>query len=255
MRSASRGAVVGACSAALAGAVLLCTVAGAKADTRATASGVESPATPSQTLSNFRGLSRWAYPRAPGAVHRDPFSRSRVVGRLQLVTRDGQAQLYLTLRSVTIDQVVWILLSIPGRPNGMTGWVPASDLSDLHVTHDYLRINRETLRAQLYRDGKTIWGAPVGVGRSIFPTPAGHYYVTEKLIPLEEPFYGPYALATSAYAPTLSDWPGGGVVGIHGTDEPQLIPGRPSHGCIRLRNGDVSKLWHLIEVGTPIEVV
>jgi lipoprotein-anchoring transpeptidase ErfK/SrfK len=45
------------------------------------------------------------------------------------------------------------------------------------------------------------------------------------------------------------------VIGIHGTDEPQLIPGRPSHGCIRLRNADVARLWQLIEVGTPIEIV
>jgi lipoprotein-anchoring transpeptidase ErfK/SrfK len=50
-------------------------------------------------------------------------------------------------------------------------------------------------------------------------------------------------------------WPGGGVIGIHGTDQPQLIPGRPSHGCIRLRDVDIVRLWPLIEVGTPIEIV
>jgi len=79
--------------------------------------------------------------------------------------------------------------------------------------------------------------------------------VTEKLTAIGGPFYGPYALGTSAYAPTLSEWPGGGEVGIHGTDEPTLIPGRPSHGCVRLRNTDISRLWPLISVGTPIEIV
>ena len=79
--------------------------------------------------------------------------------------------------------------------------------------------------------------------------------MTEKLRAIGGPFYGPYALATSAYAPTLTDWPGGGEVGIHGTDEPQLIPGRPSHGCIRVRNSDIARLWPLVKVGTPIEVV
>ena len=91
-------------------------------------------------------------------------------------------------------------------------------------------------------------------GRGL-PTPAGHFYVTEKLTTLGGPFYGPYALGTSAYTPTLTDWPGGGIVGIHGTDEPQLIPGRPSHGCIRLRNADSRACGHVIEVGTPIEIV
>jgi lipoprotein-anchoring transpeptidase ErfK/SrfK len=78
----------------------------------------------------------------------------------------------------------------------------------------------------------------------------------EKLVSSEPAdVYGPFALGTSAYAPTLNEWPGGGIVGIHGTDEPQLIPGRPSHGCIRLRNGYIARLWRLVEVGTPIEIV
>ncbi len=55
--------------------------------------------------------------------------------------------------------------------------------------------------------------------------------------------------------PKLSEWPGGGVVGIHGTDQPDLIPGHPSHGCLRLRNADITRLWHLIKVGTPIDIV
>src|SRR5205823_14824233 len=111
-----------------------------------------------------------------------------------------------------------------------------------------------TYRATLYRGGRRIWQASVGVGRPSLPTPAGRFYVMEKVISTD-PFYGPYALGTSAYAPTLSEWPQGGVVGIHGTDEPQLIPGRPSHGCIRMRNGDITRLWRLIGLGTPIQIV
>ena len=66
------------------------------------------------------------------------------------------------------------------------------------------------------------------------------------------PVYGSRAIGTSAYAPTLSDWPGGGVVGLHGTDEPGLLPGRVSHGCVRIRNSQIIKLYNLIPVGTPI---
>ncbi len=149
----------------------------------------------------------------------------------------------------------WILVPIPGRPNGVTGWVPAAALGELHVTHEHLRVNRETFRITLYNRDRPVWSAPIGVGRPSLPTPAGHFYVTEKLTGFGEPLYGPYALGTSAYAPTLSEWPGGGIVGIHGTDEPQRIPGRPSHGCIRLRNADAARLWHMVQVGTPIEIV
>ncbi len=68
------------------------------------------------------------------------------------------------------------------------------------------------------------------------------------------PVYGPVAFGTSARSTTLTDWPGGGFVGIHGTNQPGLLPGRVSHGCIRLRNADVVRLARLMPVGTPITI-
>ena len=59
------------------------------------------------------------------------------------------------------------------------------------------------------------------------------------------------AFGSSDYS-VLSEWPGGGVIGIHGTDEPSLIPGRPSHGCIRLRNAEARRLFPLLPIGTPL---
>jgi lipoprotein-anchoring transpeptidase ErfK/SrfK len=63
--------------------------------------------------------------------------------------------------------------------------------------------------------------------------------------------YGPIAFGTSAYS-RLSDWPGGGVIGIHGTDQPGLIPGRVSHGCVRVPNRAIRRLARLVGVGTPV---
>ena len=94
----------------------------------------------------------------------------------------------------------------------------------------------------------------MGIGRPSLPTPAGHFYVREKLRATVSPAFGPYAIGTSAYAPKLSEWPGGGIIGIHGTDQPQLIPGDPSHGCVRMRNRDITDLWHLIAIGTPVDI-
>jgi hypothetical protein len=252
-RTAAPPTVCRTVALALAGASLLCAPVVASADH--STDPVQGGSAGAVVVSNLRTLSRWAYPQAVAAVHALPSPRSRVVAQLHFLTADGQVEVYLALRSYAVGPDTWISVSIPGRPNGLTGWVPASALGEMHVTQEYLRVNREALRATLYRDARPIWRAPVGVGRPGLPTPAGHFYVTEKLTALGGPFYGPYALGTSAYAPTLGDWPGGGVVGIHGTDEPQLIPGRPSHGCIRLRNGDIARLWPLVEVGTPIEIV
>jgi lipoprotein-anchoring transpeptidase ErfK/SrfK len=73
-------------------------------------------------------------------------------------------------------------------------------------------------------------------------------------VPSRDSLYGPLAFGTSAYS-KLSDWPGGGVVGIHGTNEPGLIPGRPSHGCVRVRNDKITKLARLMPIGTPVRIV
>jgi hypothetical protein len=200
---------------------------------------------------------RWAYPQSAVLVRSSPSVHARSVGRLHFLTEDGQAEVYVALREESRpgSSTSWIEVSVPERPNGVTGWVPALALGPLHAVHDRLVIDRSKLRATLYTvTGRLIWSAPAGVGRASLPTPAGHFYVREKLRAIGSPIYGPYAIGTSAYAPTLSEWPGGGVVGIHGTNEPQLIPGRPSHGCVRLRNADITRLWHLITVGTPVDI-
>jgi hypothetical protein len=179
------------------------------------------------------------------------------VGRLHFLTEDGQAEIYMALRRVRIARtgVTWIEMSLPQRPNGATGWAPASALGALHVVRGRLAIARSTHRGTLYNQaGDAIWTASVGIGRPSLPTPAGHFYVREKLRVTNSPAFGPFAIGTSAYAPKLSEWPGGGIVGIHGTDEPQLVPGDPSHGCVRLRNRDITRLWHLVSIGTPIDI-
>jgi lipoprotein-anchoring transpeptidase ErfK/SrfK len=65
--------------------------------------------------------------------------------------------------------------------------------------------------------------------------------------------YGPYIFGTSGYA-KLSDFPAGGIVGVHGTSQPRLIPGRPSHGCVRLRNADLRELAKQLPVGAPVRI-
>jgi hypothetical protein len=206
-------------------------------------------------LSDLHAVSRWAYPSGEAAIRAAPSGRSDALGRLRLLTGDGQAEIYEALDSERLASgATWVRIEIPARPNGRTGWVPRAALGTLHAVDGYLLVDEQSLHATLFHDGHAIFTAQVGVGKASTVTPTGHFYVMEKLITENAPEYGPVALGTSAYAPTLSEWPGGGVVGIHGTDEPQLIPGRPSHGCVRMRNADIARLWSLIEVGTPIDI-
>jgi L,D-transpeptidase-like protein len=136
-----------------------------------------------------------------------------------------------------------------------TGWVPTRALGPLHAVRTWLRVDRESFTATLMRARRIVFRAPVGVGRPQWPTPAGEFFVEESITPPEaHGLYGSFAFGTSAHSRVLTSWPNAGQVGIHGTDEPWLIPGRISHGCIRLRNSDMARLERLMPVGTPVSV-
>lgn len=39
---------------------------------------------------------------------------------------------------------------------------------------------------------------------------------------------------------------------LHGTNKPETIGRSVSHGCVRLRNEDIAKLYELVPIGTPV---
>lgn len=208
-----------------------------------------------QQLTRWRLVSSWAHAVRPAAVHARPDANGRIVNRLHFWTEDDFPEVYLVLsRLVARNGSTWLKLALPMRPNGSSGWVRREALGRLHRVRAWLVIDRTRLRARFFEDNRAIWNAPVGIGKPGTPTPEGLFWVREKFELNDQPFYGPYAFGTSAYS-NLSAWPGGGVVGLHGTSTPQLIPGRPSHGCVRLRNRDVLWLAYHLQVGTPISVV
>ena len=145
-------------------------------------------------------------------------------------------------------------MRIPALPNNTTGWVPRSALGGYGVVRTRLVVDLSDRRLTLLRRGKAIFRTAVGVGTEQFPTPTGDFYVRNKLTRYRNAFYGPLAFGTSARSETLTDWPDGGFVGIHGTNQPALIPGQVSHGCIRLRNEAILRLARLLPIGTPLRI-
>jgi len=207
-------------------------------------------------LSDEMTLTRWANIAYEGGVFARPDGRSKRIARLRWLTEDGFPEVYLALRGYRDARGRdWIKLRIPMRPNGRRGWVRRAALGSLRVTHSWLVVDRDLRRISFYEDGVRRWKAPVGIGKASTPTPAGRFWIRERFRVTDPASpYGPYALGTAAYA-NVSDWPGGGVVGLHGDfGDPGSIPGRPSHGCIRLRSRDVKWLARHAGVGTPLLV-
>ena len=216
----------------------------------------DAPAGPNaSTPMGTNGVYRWAYLLGRTTVRARPSVSGRVVTRLPAFTSDDTPNLVLLIARTTDPKGrIWYRVRLPILPNGSTGWLLAASLTTTRAVTTYLVVYRKLFTATLYRGGRPIFRTRVGVGKPYWPTPKGDFYIRNVLTGYNDAFYGPVAFGTSAKSTVLTDWPGGGVVGIHGTSLPGLLPGRVSHGCIRMKNGAVLRLRRLMPIGTPVAI-
>jgi len=141
-------------------------------------------------------------------------------------------------------------VQLPVAPNGSTGWVAAWAVRVL-VVHTRIAISpvRAPARALSQRQGR-VSRQGCGGHAPTQPTPTGDYFVNERFV-LANPSgpFGVAALGISAHSTVLKNWVQGGPIGIHGTNEPTLIGDAASHGCVRLFNSDMSRLFKLAPAG------
>lgn len=208
-----------------------------------------------RALTHLGGVSHYAFVERTTIARSTPSGSGKPIGVLHTATFWGTSTIVLALAQTTSRTHSWTRVRLAQRPNNVTGWVPSSALSTLRSVDTWLRVDRESFTATLIRDGHVVFQAPVGVGQPQWPTPTGQFFVEESLTPPEMgSLYGPLAFGTSAHSDVLGEWPNNGQIGIHGTNEPWLIPGRISHGCVRLHNEDILRLARLMPVGTPITI-
>ncbi len=197
---------------------------------------------------------RHAFVRRATVARAAPAPDARRVARIKTRTPEGTDNLLATLARQTVGGVQWVKVRLAVLPNGSTGWVRRDTLGGYEAVRTHLYVDRGRRKLRLERRGRTIMRARIGVGQSRWPTPRGSFVIRNRLRGFGSPAYGPVAFGTSARSAVLTDWPGGGFIGIHGTDQPGLLPGAVSHGCIRLRNGDVLRLARRMPVGTPVTI-
>jgi hypothetical protein len=142
----------------------------------------------------------------------------------------------------------------------------------------YVVVDLDHNRLRLMQDKLVLWEAPVGTGTGLrlrgedddwhFSTPRGvfqiqfkeelpvwvlpdWYYVEKKLpIPPQNAPERRMAGQLGVAAVYLGD-----EIAIHGTERPELLGKRVSHGCIRLANRNAMRLFHNVEVGTPVVIL
>jgi L,D-transpeptidase catalytic domain len=165
-------------------------------------------------------------------------------------------------RHVTVIQIrglvkddcgmLWYYAALPMRPNGVAGFVPARDVRVYKVT-TRITVDLSERKLAFYRDGEAVLSAPVAIGAPDTPTPTGRYYVNQRIIASDPSGpWGPGALGISAFSDVLQEWSQGGPIAIHGTNDPSSIGHAWSHGCIRLENSVLRRVFKTADAGTPV---
>ena len=216
------------------------------------------PAVPNEpfALNGPRGLSRWAHVLTKIPARTRPSASAHIITRLKPITPEQTQNLVLALEGqINAKGEYWVRVRLPILPNGRTGWVPRGALGAYNKIWTHLVIDRRLFSATLYKRGAAVFTTRVGVGKPYWPTPAGEFYVRERITGFSDLIYGPLAFGTNARSAVLTDWPGGGFIGIHGTNQPEILPGRVSHGCVRMPNRAILRLARLMPLGTPVTIL
>jgi len=121
-------------------------------------------------------------------------------------------------------------------------------------------VDRWRLNATLLVGGHFIKRYPVCIG-SDAKTPVGSFRIEKKLVHPDWYFHGkryPYGSSENilgtrwlGFKPQDNGGQGAGI-GIHGTTLPESVPGRESHGCVRMLNADAEELYDFVPKGAQV---
>ncbi len=113
---------------------------------------------------------------------------------------------------------------------------------------------------RLYKGTKLQASYPVAIGQAGWETPAGKFQILEmQKNPVWQHPITEELITTGPENPLGVRWigfwsDGQNRIGFHGTNQEELIGEAVSHGCLRMRNPDITAMFAQVHLGTPITV-
>ncbi|MBE9098045.1 L,D-transpeptidase [Vacuolonema iberomarrocanum] len=112
----------------------------------------------------------------------------------------------------------------------------------------------------VYQGTEQVGAYPVAIGMDGWETPTGRFQIIDMQV---DPHWqhpitradippgpgNPLGSRWIAFLPMEE-----GVIGFHGTYQPELLGQAVSHGCIRMHNADIEALFEQVAMGTPVIV-
>ena len=178
-------------------------------------------------------------------------------------------------RAAAITLVAWSIAGCAPTPRARL--LPAArpiayeeSARDANRTYLLLRLSERRVYLVTYDDEPSaateVESFPVAVGRPEWRTPTGVFRVTDKLVDPDwvqfdwnDPSHVIRTIPPGPDNPLGRRWIGfasgyGWQIGFHGTPHPELLGQAVSHGCVRMRNEDVVKVYDRVSVGTVVIV-
>lgn len=200
---------------------------------------------------------------------------SDIVGKMKTVTAEKGDTLYTIGRAH--DMGIWEMQEANPKINakkaiaaGTNVIVPSAYILPPGERSGMV-INLAELRVYYFDpDGETVSTHPLGIGRTGWRTPVGETTIIRKR---ENPSWTPPAsiraeaenrgVELPAVVPAgpnnpLGDYAmnfGWNGYMMHGTNAPQSVGSRASHGCMRMYDEDIEDLFNRVEVGTKVRVI
>jgi lipoprotein-anchoring transpeptidase ErfK/SrfK len=159
-------------------------------------------------------------------------------------------------RLVTKEGVAWLLVMLPGRPNGTRGWIEQRG-TQRRTTSWRVVVRTASRRLLVYRRGLLVRTFLAVVGKPATPTPHGVFFVEESVRMPAGSAGAPFGLALSAHSDVLRTFERGtGQIAIHGVAKLSGARGTASsHGCVRLADPDIRWLAAHLSPGVPVVIV
>jgi len=130
---------------------------------------------------------------------------------------------------------------------------PAGEVKDL--AQRIVLVSIPDRKLAVLEDGEVLAQFPIAVGADASPSPTGEFQVVNRV---SNPTYyhAGTVIPTGKDNPVGTRWLGLSQkgYGIHGTNAPRSIGHAASHGCIRLRNRDMERLFTMVRVGDVVRI-
>ena len=125
-------------------------------------------------------------------VRAAPRHDARVVARLsEFRPQDYRPRYVLAVAAMRgkTGKASWYKITVPGRPNGRTGWVRAGHVTIRAVPWQVV-VYRGSRLVQVWKGKELVNTARVAIGAPGMETPTGLYFVTVRFKPVQVPFLG-----------------------------------------------------------------